>query len=77
MNDLSKCPKCGGYADNGHDRCLPPSPYYCIRCDPNSAVGYNDDWVCVEYSGSKGLFTITRTNGSKIELSYDELTHES
>ena len=23
--DLSKCPKCGGPADNGHDRCLPPS----------------------------------------------------
>jgi len=30
--DLSKCPNCGGPADNGHDRCLPPSPYYCSKC---------------------------------------------
>jgi len=31
--DLSKCPKCGGPADNGHDRCDPPSPYCCSKCD--------------------------------------------
>ena len=31
--DLSVCPGCGGEADNGHDRCLPPSPYYCTKCD--------------------------------------------
>ena len=31
--DLSKCPKCGGPADNGHDRCLPPNPYVCTKCD--------------------------------------------
>ena len=30
--DLSKCPCCGGDADNGHDRALPPSPYYCRKC---------------------------------------------
>ena len=30
--DLSKCPNCGGPADNGHDRCLPPSPYWCTKC---------------------------------------------
>lgn len=30
--DLNKCPKCGGPADNGHDRCLPPNPYYCTKC---------------------------------------------
>lgn len=30
--DLSKCPKCGGPADNGHDRCLPPNPYFCSEC---------------------------------------------
>ena len=33
--DLSKCPGCGGPADNGHDRCVPPNPYYCTKCDPN------------------------------------------
>lgn len=30
---LSTCPGCGGPADNGHDRCLPPSPYYCTKCE--------------------------------------------
>ena len=38
--DCSKCPKCGGPADNGNDRCVPPNPYYCSKCteleaDPN------------------------------------------
>lgn len=31
--DLSKCPKCGGEADNGFDRCIPPSPYVCSVCE--------------------------------------------
>jgi len=30
--DLDKCPVCGGPADNGHDRCFPPNPYYCTKC---------------------------------------------
>lgn len=30
--DLSRCPKCGGPADNGHDREVPPNPYYCTKC---------------------------------------------
>ena len=29
---LDVCPGCGGPADNGHDRCSPPSPYYCKAC---------------------------------------------
>lgn len=29
---LSICPGCGGPADNGHDRCIPPSPYLCTKC---------------------------------------------
>ena len=38
--DCSKCPKCGGPADNGNDRCVPPNPYCCSKCteleaDPN------------------------------------------
>lgn len=32
MTDLNKCPKCGGPADNGHDRCVPPNPYECSCC---------------------------------------------
>lgn len=30
---ISKCPQCGGEADNGHDRCLPPNPYVCTKCE--------------------------------------------
>ena len=32
MTDLTKCPKCGGEADNGHDRCSPPNVYLCNAC---------------------------------------------
>ena len=32
QGNLSTCPGCGGDADNGHDRCLPPNVYYCIAC---------------------------------------------
>lgn len=31
--DLSKCPNCGGPADNGHDRELPPNVYDCKECE--------------------------------------------
>lgn len=33
MTDLTKCPGCGGEADNGHDRCMPPNVYYCTKCE--------------------------------------------
>jgi DNA-directed RNA polymerase subunit RPC12/RpoP len=32
-NDLTKCPECGGEADNGHDRCVPPNVYTCTKCE--------------------------------------------
>jgi hypothetical protein len=32
LADLSHCPQCGGPADNGHDRSIPPSPYFCTKC---------------------------------------------
>ncbi len=31
--DPHVCPGCGGPADNGHDRCWPPNPYYCTKCE--------------------------------------------
>lgn len=31
-NDLTRCPNCGGPADNGHDREVPPNPYWCSKC---------------------------------------------
>lgn len=30
--DPFRCPECGGHADNGHDRELPPNPYLCTKC---------------------------------------------
>lgn len=36
-DDISKCPGCGGDPDNGHDRCDPPSPYYCTKCEAKKA----------------------------------------
>ena len=32
-DNLSKCPRCGGPADNGHDRGYPPTAYICTRCE--------------------------------------------
>lgn len=32
VHDLSKCPQCGGAADNGHDRDYPPTAYLCSEC---------------------------------------------
>ena len=34
--NLDVCPSCGGPADNGNDRCIPPSPYNCSKCQPQS-----------------------------------------
>ncbi|MCK5560132.1 MAG: hypothetical protein KAJ51_06045, partial [Thermoplasmata archaeon] len=31
--DISKCPACGGPADNGYDREVPPNPYHCTKCN--------------------------------------------
>jgi len=30
--DNLTCPGCNGIPDNGFDRCVPPSPYYCTKC---------------------------------------------
>lgn len=32
-----RCPQCGGPADNGHDRELPPNVYVCKRCAGDGA----------------------------------------
>ena len=37
--DLTKCPTCGGPADNGHTRELPPTPYICSKCSPTIEDG--------------------------------------
>lgn len=37
--NLSKCPMCGGLADNGHDRELPPNVYACSKCHKKMSDG--------------------------------------
>jgi Holliday junction resolvase len=32
--DATTCPVCGGEADNGFSRDVPPQPYFCSVCDP-------------------------------------------
>lgn len=36
--NIDKCPTCDGEADNGFDRCLPPSPYQCTKCEAQNAA---------------------------------------
>ena len=36
--NINVCPGCGGPADNGFDRCYPPSPYFCTKCDPEDSL---------------------------------------
>ncbi len=31
--DITKCPNCGGPADNGFSREIPPNPYWCTKCE--------------------------------------------
>jgi len=47
--DLFHCPKCGGPADNGHDRSFPPSPYFCTKC---MAEPVPVAWMHVPYPGN-------------------------
>jgi hypothetical protein len=47
--DPSRCPQCGGPADNGHDRSIPPSPYFCTKC---MAEPVPVAWMHVPYPGS-------------------------
>lgn len=59
--DLDTCPKCKGVADNGHDRCYPPNPYYCTKCcaeidDENTVMG-----------DAAGLISVERTSPASME----------
>jgi hypothetical protein len=46
-SDLSKCPECGGEADNGTDRCDPPNVFHCTKCEAPKESGWRErvrDW---------------------------------
>ncbi len=44
-DDVTTCPRCKGPADNGFDRCYPPSPYLCTRCADKPADNGGDELV--------------------------------
>jgi hypothetical protein len=48
----TKCPRCGGYADNGHDRECPPNVYLCSKCSYNDMV---DDDLMQTYGWKKTM----------------------
>ncbi len=33
IRNMNKCPSCNGEPDNGFDRCMPPNPYNCSKCE--------------------------------------------
>lgn len=39
---LEVCPRCGGVADNGHDRSLPPYVYLCTKCERRERRSFNE-----------------------------------
>jgi hypothetical protein len=41
--DLSTCPNCGGPADNGFNRYVPPSPYWCTKCEAIATRNMKND----------------------------------
>lgn len=36
--DINVCPRCGGFADNGFSREIPPSPYVCRSCEATDEI---------------------------------------
>lgn len=40
VQDLGRCPQCGGDADNGNDRHVPPTAYLCSKCVAGIRQGY-------------------------------------
>lgn len=38
IDDGMRCPQCGGIADNGYDRELPPNAYLCSKCMQNETA---------------------------------------
>lgn len=74
-NSLDICPTCGGPADNGNDRCVPPSPYECVRCDGEKKFlyveMYDGTWrVPVKYIAADRARYYSRENPEEYEQEY-------
>lgn len=57
-SDLSKCPGCGGPSDNGHDRCIPPNPYYCTKCEADPWENDDTEYVRAPNPGTNAPKTV-------------------
>ena len=57
-SDLSKCPGCGGPSDNGHDRCIPPNPYYCTKCEADPWENDDTEYVRAPDPGTHAPKTV-------------------
>lgn len=66
--DLSKCPGCRGEADNGHDRCVPPNPYYCTKCADMPVRHFLEDAAAreTEESGRNPEGKTSSTNSNEV-----------
>ena len=60
--DLSKCPQCGGEADNGHDRCLPASAYMCSKCCAQEVLDREKEMSKLAHSNTKTMEEIELVN---------------
>lgn len=69
--DLSKCPRCGGEADNGHDRSYPPVPYYCSKCQGCGMKTIFDHLRDCAANGD--MPTLDAEDAQRIVETYDEL----
>jgi len=58
MTDLNKCPKCGGPADNGHDRCVPPNALWCSCCKDKDFLDMVKTWEYVRGTNSVHIYEL-------------------
>jgi len=82
-SDLSKCPGCGGPADNGHDRELPPNPYLCSKCEKdtttmkkNTGGARSDVGACDDSASRPGTLQDWQDRCYGAELKCEALTKE-
>ena len=71
--DLDTCPKCGGVADNGFSRDVPPAPYYCSACMCEEELAATKD-ILNQTRDERDLFASQRNASNReIEKLHDEL----
>ena len=67
--DITKCPRCGGPADQGYSRDVPPLPYECSKCAPEmkpcpSCRGTGEESTGVTCGGWSEMTACERCEGT-------------